>query len=99
MPIFGLQWALGEKNAFYGRPYHWHDNFSGNILPVYKNFLLGQTDATGIDGHEELSDDEIDAIAPYLFDDIDFFLFCRDIFLSLIPSDGQVEDEHCVRME
>lgn len=68
-----------------------HDREGTLLLLCYKNLLIGRsiTSFTDIDHDEVLSDDEIDAIAPYLFDDLDFFLFCRDIFLSLIPSDGQ----------
>jgi len=58
------------------------------LLLCYKNLLLGRS-VTDVNDDEVLSDDEINAIAPYLFDDIDYFLFCRDIFLSLIPPDGQ----------
>jgi len=72
--------------GYVSRPYSW----DGGFLFWYKDLLLGQSLRSFDDiGDEVLSDNEIDAIASYLFDDIDFFLFCRNTLLSLIPSDGQ----------
>jgi len=62
---------------------------SNNFLLQYRQLLPRQDNQRLITDNDVLSDDEINAIAPYLFDDIDFFLFCRDIFLSLIPSEDQ----------
>ena len=59
----------------------------GNFLYKYKRLLSehGQR----VDDGDVLSDADINAIAPYVFDDLDFFVFCRDTFLSLIPPDNQ----------
>jgi len=38
-----------------------------------------------------LSDNDIDLVSSYLFDDIEFFVFCRDTFLALIPENNCIE--------
>jgi len=75
-----------EKIAFIKRitgyaPHGWR----GAFLFKYRDLLF----EPGLFDNDILSEDDINAITPYFFDDLDFFLFSRNAFLALIPPDAQ----------
>jgi len=75
-----------EKVAFIKRSTgYFPHGFRGQFLLRYKDLLPGQEQCAD----DVLSDDDIYTIAPYLFDDINFFNFCRNACLSLIPANDE----------